>query len=238
MRQKLVIVYLFAAFVTSAQTASIKKVELAGEKIVVHYDLEDSNPANEYQITLYSSQSNFATALTKVSGDVGNEIKAGANKKIEWKLAEEIGPYKGKLALEIRGKVFIPIARINNISEGDKFKRGAPVLVTWKPGSNNPVNIELLKNGAPVSTQLNQPNTGAFNLPLPIHTKIGNDYTLKISDSKNPLDLVVSQPFGVKRKIPLLLKVAPVFVVGGAVLLLGGSDSKGGNTIPDPPHPD
>mgnify|MGYP006216884609 CR=1 FL=1 len=39
-------------------------------------------------------------------------------------IREELGPYKGKLSLEIRGKMFIPIAKINSISEGDKFKRG------------------------------------------------------------------------------------------------------------------
>ena len=245
MRQKLILVCVLAvSTVAHAQKASIKKVELAGEKIIVHYDLEDSNPANEYQIQLYASQNNFNTALTKVGGDVGNEIKPGYNKKIEWKVREEIGPFKGRLSLEIRGRMFVAVAKINSISESTKFKRGKSHLVNWRPGSNNPVNIELLKDGNRVSTELNQPNNGAFTLFIPKHSNIGADYTLRITDAKNSSDFVVSEPFAVTRKIPLGLKVLPVLAIGGVAYLLGG----GGGTkppppitntgIPDPPHPE
>lgn len=240
MRQTLLLVCVLAVYTLShAQTASIKKVELAGEKIIVHYDLDDSNPANEYQIQLFASQSNFATALTKVQGDIGNEVKPGSNKKIEWNVREEIGPYKGRLSLEIRGRMFMAVARFNNISEGDKFKRGKSRLVNWRPGNSNPVNIELLKDGNPIKTEMNQPNNGAFNLFIPANSKVGADYTLRITDTKNTADFVVSQPFSVQRKIPLGLKVLPVVAVGAAAVLLGGggSTTKPPAGIPDPPHP-
>lgn len=228
MSKKLIVVFLLAGTVTYAQRASIKKVELAGEKIIVYYDLEDSNPGNEYQINLYASQSNFATALTKVKGDVGNEIKAGSNKKIEWNIREELGPYKGKLALEIRGKMFIPIAKINSISEGDKFKRGKNHLLTWKPGNNNPVNIELLKNGTPVNSQVNQPNSGSYSFFIPQTAVVGNDYTVRITDTKDAENSITSQPFTVSRKVPLLLKIVPIVVVGGVAAVLAGSGGGGG----------
>lgn len=241
MRQIILLVCLIALpSVSHAQKASIKKVELAGDKIIVYYDLEDSNPGNEYQIQLYSSQSDFATALTRVKGDVGNEIKPGSDKKIEWSVREEIGPYKGRLALEVRGRMFMPVAKINSISAGDKYKRGKSHLVNWRPGNTNLINIELLKGGARVSTEINQPNSGAFNLFIPEHSKVGKDYSIRITDTKNPSDFVISQPFAVTRKIPLLLKVLPVVAVGGAIYLLGGgteppTDKTG---IPDPPHPE
>ncbi|MEX2234982.1 MAG: hypothetical protein WD824_22660 [Cyclobacteriaceae bacterium] len=238
MRQKLLLVCVLAVCtITHAQKASIKKVELAGEKIIVHYDLEDSNPSNEYQIQLYTSQSNFATALTKVSGDVGNEVKPGYDKKIEWKVREELGPFKGRLALEIRGRMFMAVARINSISAGDKFKRGKSALVNWRPGNTNPINIELLKDGDPVKSELNQPNNGAFNLFIPQHSKVGKDYTIRITDTKNTGDFVISQPFAVTRKVPLALKVLPVVAIGGAVLFLGGGGTtKKPTGIEDPPE--
>jgi hypothetical protein len=247
MRQKLflVCVLLSCAAIACAQKASIKKVELAGEKIIVHYDLEDSNPANEYQIQLFASQNNFSTALTKVVGDVGNEVSPGYGKRIEWKLMEEIGPFKGRLSLEIRGRMFIAVARINSISESTKFKRGKSHIINWRPGNNNPVNIELLKDGNPVATELNQPNNGAFSLFIPSHSKAGADYTLRITNSSSSADFVVSEPFAVTRKVPLGLKLLPVLAAGGVVYLLGGGG--GGNTpeepptnasIPDPPHPE
>lgn len=237
MRRTLIVVcLLIVSTLTLAQKASIKKVELAGEKVIVHYDLEDSNPGNEYQIQLFSSQSNFATPLTKVSGDVGNEIKPGNDKKIEWLLREEIGPYKGRLALEIRGRMFVPVARINSIRAGDSFKRGKSYLINWKAGNTNPVNIELLKDGKPISTDLNQANTGAYTLLIPAHSKVGKDYVVRITDTRNHEDFTVSQNFEVKRKLPLLLKVLPVVAAGGVVLLLSNPDEDDG--IPDPPHPD
>ncbi|MBK7649682.1 MAG: hypothetical protein IPJ20_01565 [Flammeovirgaceae bacterium] len=49
----------FSFLATVAQTIAIKKVELAGEKIIVHYDLEDGNPNNEYKLELFSSVDNF-----------------------------------------------------------------------------------------------------------------------------------------------------------------------------------
>jgi len=240
MRQNLLLVCVLAlATLSHAQKASIKRVELAGEKIIVHYDLEDSNPGNEYQIQLYSSQSNFNTALTKVRGDVGNEIKPGYDKKIEWNIREELGPYKGRLSLEVRGRVFMAVARINSIADGDKFKRGKSHLVNWRPGNSNPVNIELLKSGQPVSTELNQPNNGAFSLFIPAHSKVGKDYSLRITDTKNSADFVESKPFAVQRKVPLGLKVLPVVAVGAAVALLSGGGTTGSSDeIPDPPHPE
>lgn len=232
MRNTLPVLFLLFAVAASAQKASINKVELAGEKIIVHYDLEDSNPGHEYQINLYASQNNFATALTKVKGDVGNEIKPGSNKKIEWNIMEELGPFKGKLSLEIRGRMFIPVARINSISEGDKLKRGKNHTVTWKPGNNNAVNIELLKGGKVISSQLNQPNNGAHSFLIPVNAEVGKDYSLRITDTRDAENNTMSQPFAVTRKVPLLLKVVPILAVGGvaAVVLGGGGDESGGPT--------
>ena len=229
----LVVVLLLVATAAHAQRASIKRVELAGEKIVIHYDLEDSNPANEYQISLYSSQSNFATALTRVKGDVGMEVRPGANKKIEWSIMEELGPYKGKLSLEIRGKMFVPVAKISNISEGDKFKRGKQHTLTWKAGNSNPVTIELMRGDQLISTQNNQPNVGSNSFLIPLHAPVGKDYAIRITDTKDAENTVRSQPFTVTRKVPLLLKVAPVVVVAGVVAVLAGGG--GGNDPGDTP---
>ncbi|HEU5145754.1 MAG TPA: hypothetical protein VFT90_03530 [Chryseosolibacter sp.] len=236
MRSTLLVVFLLLAAAASAQKASIKKVELAGDKIIVHYDLEDSNPGHEYQVSLYASQSNFTTALTKVKGDVGNEIKPGADKKIEWNIIEELGPFKGKLSLEIRGRVFIPVAKINSISEGDKFKRGKNHVVTWKPGNNNTVNIELLKDGQLVSSQLSQPNNGTHSLFIPTNAVVGKGYSLRITDTRDPENNVTSQRFAITRKVPLLLKVVPILAVGGVAAVVlggGGEEGEGGSNGPD-----
>lgn len=75
-----ILVFALLVFISAfgvCQTVVIKKIELAGEKMIVHYDLEDNNPNNEYQLNLFASKDNYATALTKVKGDIGGEIKPG-----------------------------------------------------------------------------------------------------------------------------------------------------------------
>jgi hypothetical protein len=223
----LVVLFILLCSVIKAQKASIKKVELAGEKIIVYYDLEESNPNTEFQIFLYSSQNNFTTALSHVKGDVGNEVKSGYSKKIEWSVREELGPYKGKLALEVRGKVYAPFAKIQNFDVSKKYKRGKTYPLQWKAGSSSPIHIELYKGSERVIGELNHPNNGSYSLSLPPKIKSGSDYRIKITDSKNSDEIVYSDYFKVVHKIPLALKVVPVLVVGGvaAVVLKGGGGS-------------
>jgi hypothetical protein len=244
MRISLSVFLSLVVFIVQAQKVAIKRIELAGEKIIVHYDLEDSNPNNEYQISLYSSQSNFATALSKVSGDVGNEVKPGADKKIVWNVREELGPYKGKLSLEIRGRMFVPIAKFTNITTATKMKRGKNHVITWKPGNSNPVNIEFLNGGQNIATQTNVANNGSYTLYIPASVSKGKDYVVRITDARNPQDSAVSPPFAVTAKIPLLLKVLPVAIIGGVVVALSGSGGGsegpggGGSELPEPPDVD
>lgn len=213
----------------SAQTIAIKKVELAGEKIIVHYDLEDGNPNNEYKLDLYASADNYATPLAKVKGDVGLEVKPGIDRKIEWSIRDEFGPYKGKLALEIRGKVYIPFVKIQNFDTEKSYKRGNSYNIAWKPGSTNSINIDLYKGGERVGGESNLQNNGSHTFYIPTHAKKGSDYRLKITDTKNSEDVLYTSEFKVKPKIPLLVKVLPVLAVGGIVAALGGGGSGGGS---------
>ncbi len=233
MKIYVLITLLFAVFFAQAQKVTIKRVELAGEKIIVHYDLEDSNPNNEYQIALYSSQSNFVTALTKVTGDVGNEVKVGSDRKIEWSVREELGPYKGRISLEVRGKQFVHVAKFTNITAATKMKRGKSHTIAWKPGNNHPINIELLNGGQRILSELNQPNSGSHVLYIPKAADKGKGYVVRITDTKNPQDVSTSKPFAVTRKIPLLLLALPAVAVVGAVVALagggGGGDTPSGN---------
>lgn len=216
---------------SSAQTVVIKKVELAGEKVIVHYELDDGNPNNEYLINLYSSKDNFATALTKVTGDVGMEIKPGATKRIEWNIIEEYGGYKGKLALEIKGKVYVPFARLINFDNKHTWKRGKSHPIKWKPGNSNPLNIELYNGGERVTGEINHPNNGSYSLFIPKHAKAGKEYRLKISDTRNSEEVIYTSYFKVGAKVPLWMKVAPVVVIGAVVAILAGGD--GGTKPPE-----
>lgn len=67
-------------------TGDIKKVteETKKNEIIIHYDLESQNRL--YKVELYFSKDNGATfhKATSVSGDVGEKVLSGRNKKIKW----------------------------------------------------------------------------------------------------------------------------------------------------------
>ena len=239
MKHSILLSVLFITFVTSAQKVVIKKIELAGEKIIVNYDLEDSNPQNEYKLDLFASKDNFATPLAKVAGDVGLEVKPGFNKKIEWSVREELGGYKGRITLEIRGKVYIPFVKLLNFNPSASYKKGKSYNLSLKAGNTNPIHVELYKGSQRISGEMNHPNNGAYTLTIPSGSKPGKDYRIKITDSKSSEDLIYSPFFQVKPKVPFLLKVAlPVLAVGGAVAAFGGGGgSEGDSDIPLPPKP-
>jgi len=240
MRLPLTCLALAISFGLRAQTVTIKQVQLVGEKVVVTYDLDDSNPNNEYLLNLYASKDNFATPLTNVSGDVGMDIKPGAGKKIEWSIMKEYGGYKGKLSLEVRGKVYVPFVRLQGFDTKQKYKVGKSYDVKWKPGSSNPVIIELYKGGQRISGDVNQPNNGSYTLFIPSHAKKGSDYHLKITDSKNSDEVINTANFSVAPKMPGAVKFGiPAAIVAGGVIYFitsGGKEPDAG-TIEDPDFP-
>ncbi|MBI1768723.1 MAG: hypothetical protein HYR67_10145 [Bacteroidetes bacterium] len=242
MRRYFTLIAIAFSFGVSAQTVTIKKVELAGDKVFIYFDLDDSNSSHEFSLNVFASRDNFTVPLARVKGDVGQEIKPGSNKKIEWKIIEEYGGYKGKLALEIRGKVYVPFVKLQNFSTEQSYKRGKSYDLNLKAGSTNPIHVELYKGSQRISGEMNHPNNGSYTLSIPSNAKPGSDYRLKITDSKSNEDVVYSPLFKVKPKLPLLVKVLPVLVIGGAAAALGGGGKKdtGSSTSPDivlPPFP-
>lgn len=248
MKQVLLLVFVFAWFCATAQSVAIKKIEFAGDQIVVHYDLEDNNPNNEYDLRLYASRDNFTSPLTKVSGDVGAEVKPGAGRQVRWKAREELGDYKGRLALELRGKVFLPFVKLKDFNSEKSYKRGKSYNLNWKAGNTNPIHIEVYKGGQRISGEMNQPNNGAHTFFLPANAKKGDDYRLKISDAKQSENVVFTPTFAVKPKVPFLLKMLPVVAVVGALVFVlpelsgNGGGGAGGNdpadeNLPLPPLP-
>jgi hypothetical protein len=68
-------------------------------------------------------------------------------------------------------------------------------------------------------------------LSIPADADKGDDYRVKITDTKNPSGIVYSESFKVVPKIPMLIKViVPLAIVGGAAVGLGGGGGESGGT--------
>lgn len=238
MKQLLFLLLIGASFVQSrAQEFSIKTVELTADQIVLHYDLIDSTKNRTYTIFVYTSKDNFLAPITKLSGDAGLEVKPGINKRIVWNSKEELGnAFEGDVELEVRGRVYIPFIRFDSFDKVTSRKRGMPFIVKWSGGTRqNILNFELYKGGKLVYTFPNIGNNYEYKVVLPTTVKPGKGYFFKISDSKDKDQVVLTSTFGVKRKVPLLLKAIPVVAVGGLVYLF--TSGKKGVSDLDPPPP-
>jgi len=225
-----------------AQSIAIDFIELAGRNIIVHYNLDDGPSSNrQFLVQLYSSQDNYTTPLTRVVGDVGTEVTAGFDKKITWDITKELGDFSGNIALELRGRVFVPFVKITNIKEGDIYKHGRNYPLTWTSGNlSGQVNIELFNgDGERLWGENNIPNVGKFDLYIENNLKRGNDYTIKFTNSKDRNDVVYSVKIVIKPRIPLIAKIGAGILVGAAaaVLILNKQAKDELKPFPGPPSP-
>lgn len=233
MRYLVFVILLLLTIESFGQQFTIKRVEIEGNNVNLYYDLLDETPQRTYTVTIYSSHDNFVSQLVRVNGAVGLEVKPGSNKKIIWNAEKELGSdFSGKVGLEVRGRVYIPFVRLDGLNK--KFKRDKPYEITWTGGTQqNILNFELYRNEEKITTFPNIANVGLYTLTMPTTVKPGKGYKFKITDTKNKDQIVYSVPFAVGRKVPLLLKVLPVALLGGGIYALV-SGNKGPNDIPDP----
>jgi hypothetical protein len=127
------------------------------------------------------------------------------------------------LALEIRGRVYVPFVKLQTFAVAGSYKRGKAHDLIWQPGNSDPINIELFKGSDRMQGSMSQPNNGAYVLNIPSTTKTGSDYRLKITSTKSSDEVIYTPYFKIKPKVPALLKFGlPLVVVGGAAAALGG----------------
>lgn len=223
---------LFTLSGSNAQKISLSRIDLEMDKLVVYFSLEDTNPNHTYQISLFSSKDNFATPLTKVTGDVGTEVKAGSEKKIQWNMSQELGAFKGDLAIEVRARVFIPFVKLTSFDTSRKYKRGKTYPLLWSSGNmGGQIDIDLFEGQNRVDGDRNVPNTGKYEFAISGSVKPGKDYRLKFTNTRNRDEYIFSQPFRIVPKVPFVLKAGAIVVVATGVYFLFDGD-----TPPPPPN--
>ncbi|CAD5293128.1 MULTISPECIES: hypothetical protein [unclassified Imperialibacter] len=223
----------------SAQEVVITKIQLKDNEAIINYDLKDDILERKYALFLYSSQDNFIQPLEKVSGDVGVNLSVGGNKKIVWKPKEEFGEdFVGQLAFELKGSVYVPFIFLDGFDDYKELKRGKPYDLVWSGGrGDNVLNFELYKGENKVAVLEERPNVGNTKLILPVKVKPGKDYRLKISDKRNRDEVVFTEEFTIRRKVPLALKLGVFFTVGVATGLLIDQLTQEDPIIPAPGVP-
>lgn len=225
------------AVAVNAQEFTIKKLELTSEAIILHYDLIDTLKGRTYTVNVYSSKDSYLSPLSKVKGDVGLQVRPGANKKIIWNSREELGAtFKGEIELEVRGKAYIPFVKFEGFQEEQVIKRGKPKTMIWSGGTRqNILNFSIYRGDTYIDVIPNVANTGSYELTIPKSVKPGKGYYFLVSDAKNKDQVMKTDTFIVKRKIPLGLQLLPVAIIGGVITLLGDKSPENLENPYDPP---
>ncbi len=104
---KKAVLYGFAAFSLAqgsiAQSISNVIAEAVGSKIIVRYDIEDANPDHQFEVALYYSKDNYATALNSVSGNgAGPTVSSGKERVIIWDVLKDVKELTGEYSFEVR----------------------------------------------------------------------------------------------------------------------------------------
>lgn len=217
----------------AGQNIEISGIAVNKKQIIVTYNLYDSIPGNAYIIRVYSSWDGYTQPLS-ATGDFGLDVKTGLNKQIILPLPADSLLHK-PLALEIRGRLFIPFINTSAINQYREFKRQTNYNLNWTGGSAQNILVFDLynKKNQKVYAFTDIGNSGHHTFRFPTHIKPGS-YYFRISDSKNEDEVVTTRPFFIKRKVPLWLKAIPVLGTGAlAVILLSNSqNSQGAGELP------
>lgn len=232
MKKLLCLAFLAPLAAFSQKLENLKAIP-QGEKIVITYDISSDFPGDKYDITLYASSNNFSSPLQRVTGDVGGGQAEGKGKRIEWDAKNELGNYKGDLSFEVRAEVIAAFALKHEIISA---KRGKSVQLDWRGGSKNQdVKIELLKEGAVQGEVGTVSNKGTYNWAIASSEKTGAGYQLRLVNGK---EIVTTMRFSIQHKVPTLVKVLPLVVIGAIVAALGGGSKPGAakdSSLPTPP---
>lgn len=230
--KKILVFSLLLPLIGTAQEFSIKTIELNAQQVILYYDLMDTVRGRTYTVHLFSSRDNFLVPLAKVSGDLGIEVRPGANRRIVWNAMEELGnSFDGDVELEVRGRMYVPFIRLEGFDKVKTVKRKSAFLIKWTGGSRqNILNFQLYRKGDKedklVHVFPNVANASEFNAILPGNVPPGSGYYFVVADTKNKDLMIRTSNFNVKRKIPQLWKALGVALVGTGIYWLTRGDDE------------
>lgn len=218
-----------------AQSFVITGMETEGSKLNLYYSLIDQNESNRYAVRVFSSRDRFGTELKAVTGDVGFLITPGSNKKIIVDLETEFGyGIDGEISFQIRGTLYRPSYELKK--EYTTVRRGKSYELEWSGGSEtDSLGFKLIKEGKNVHDFVPIQNGFKRKFRLPGTTKFGS-YQLLIFNIEQPEKMLLTGDFLVKRRIPTLAKILPLFGIGSALAYFLDSDPRD-SYLPDPIKP-
>jgi len=80
--------------------------QAVGDKVIIHYNIEEANKDQVFEVALYASTDQFGRALRSVSGNgVGSNVSPGAAKVIIWDALNDVSQLSGEVSFEVRALI-------------------------------------------------------------------------------------------------------------------------------------
>lgn len=230
----------------SAQRVNNVRAQAKGNIVIISYDLLGTISGQLYTVSVYSSHNGMAAPLTQVKGEIGENIKPGPNKIIEWGSKKELSNFAGDVSLEVRATLTFSPIRFTAPQRNSLHKRGKSYKITWLGAiANENLQLELFNDTARVFEINRTNNQGGLEWEIPLNMEPGKSYKYKISSVNNPDNFAFSNTFIIKRKTPTWVKMLPLTaVVSGIVYYIianSGPDpvtSDEEKDLPLPPNPE
>ncbi len=223
-----------------AQDLRINNIRFENNQVSIQYEILDTLLTRQYTVRAYSSRDNFLNPLKQVNGAIGHEIFPGAERTMIWDAQEELGAdFDGSVAVELRARVYVPFIQIPWFDDVEVLKKKRTYSITWAGGrSGNVLHFDLYNSKKEkVATFANVANVGHYDLTIPADVKPGKGYRFKIRDSKNEDEIVFTEYFNIKRKVPLALLFIPVAAASTAAYSLINQSENTPGEIQDPIEP-
>ncbi len=206
-----------------------RQVQAGEVKYLISYDIESKydNIPCRVSVKLTADMNGISNTfyLKEVSGDVGDLIYPGKNKKIVWDHQEELIHFSGEINLDIE---VVPCIQIDK-----KIKRGKEFTTILTPifTDSKPYSIKLFQAGKE-TTMLKSGSITGERLPIqmPKETRIKKNYQLVISDGEKAY---YSNVFKVRRKVSLGWVIVPAIAVPAYLLI--NQYLKDNEPLPGPP---
>ncbi len=198
-------------------------------KYLINYDIQspfDNIPCQvKVKLTAVMNGINNTFYVKEVTGDVGDLIYPGANKKIIWDYQKELIHFSGEIKLDIE---IVPSMHVDR-----KIKKGKELSVTLAPiyTTNKTYSTKLFQGGKEIAKLKDVMLTeNKFQMQIPKETKVKGNYQLVITDGEKTF---FSNTFSVRHKVSLGWVVVPIVAVPTYLLVKQYIDDN--KSLPGPP---
>ena len=238
LHSSLLIAFISIIHLSNAQTVENVTSTFEGAKVMISYDLVFDHPGVLFDVQVFSSHNNYVTPVSQVTGDVGEDISPGKGKNIVWDAGAELPEdFNDFVSIKVKAAAMnVPDYQFSPLPESS-FKRERYITLNWSGGLvGEPVRIDLLNNGQVVQNLTRGKDGNSYYWQVPKKLKTGSGYNFQISGAYSTDRKAISQPFKVKSKIPLIVKLSPIILGGAVAAIIATSGGGGGKDNPSEPE--